>query len=47
MVEYLFKALLIDFFCIVGIGVARGGAQVARPPPIKIPPMIKNYDNIA
>ena len=29
------------------IGVARGGPRRPAPPPIKIPPMIKNYDNIA
>ena len=29
------------------IGVAKGGGQGARAPQIKIPPMIKNYDNIA
>ena len=31
---------------IASIGVARGG-QWVRGPPIKIPHMIKNYDNIA
>ena len=31
-----------------GIGVARGGAQGARPPPpIKTPLTTKSYDNIA
>ena len=41
---FFFKDLSLQ---ILGtIGVAREGAQEA-PPPIKIPPMIKNYDNTA
>ena len=37
---------LCIFWCLAHIGVARGG-RGPGPPPIKIPPMIKNYDNIA
>ena len=44
-VSFVINGLTING--LVPIGVARGGAQGARAPPIKIPLTTKSYDNIA